>query len=70
MSLSKNSFKPSFVIGGDFLIVVVKELIFACILKKKELRTGKMAYYKYKLIIQLKVCGWMSFWLNSFLLTF
>ena len=51
MSLSKNSFKPSFVIGGDFLIAVAKELIFACILKKKELRTEKMAYYNYKLII-------------------
>ena len=51
MSSSKNSFKPSFVIGGDFLIAMVKELIFACVLKKKELRTEKMAYYKYKLII-------------------
>ena len=51
MSLSKNSFKPSFVIGGDFLIAVAKELIFTWVLKKKELRTEKMAYYKYKPII-------------------
>ena len=39
MSLSKNTFKPDFVIGGGSLIVVVKVSIFTCILKNFDMST-------------------------------